>query len=245
MQAELTVGQLNGAWARCADNSAAIDPREAIHACAGLSAVPMTRHDGAVLELYEGGNFVRFGAYPQAIQALSFVVNWYKGWPMAYVERGYAYGALGHSADAERDFDTALEWGRRDARIYNDVCRARTVLDLQLGAALIDCNGALTLAPDTAAYLDTRCFLHFRRGENKAAIADCTAALARNPKPASSLYVRGMAEGSAGEADRGAADIAAAVARDPRLPALYASYGLPAARGSTELIPAVKPPALK
>ena len=111
-----------------------------------------------------------------------------------------------------------------DAR--NGRCRARALGDIELDAALADCNAAVRLAPQRADPLDSRGLVHVRRGEFDRAVADYDAALALRPKSAWSLYGRALAEAKAGDKSGSDADLAAAAALAPKLATRAARLGL-------------------
>jgi tetratricopeptide (TPR) repeat protein len=95
--------------------------------------------------------------------------------------------------------------------------------DLQ--AALADCNQAVRLAPNAAAY-DSRGVTFLKLGKWQAAISDFDSALRLDPKLASSLYGRGFAELKRGDRTGGNSDIAAAKALDRNILEYFARYGL-------------------
>lgn len=114
-----------------------------------------------------------------------------------------------------------------DPPTLNALCWARAVQGRDLDAALADCNRALNLAPNEAAILDSRGFVHFRAGRYPDAIADYDLAIELDPDDAaSSLYVRGLARRAMGRAGDGDADIASALRQDPDIGARYAGYGV-------------------
>lgn len=103
------------------------------------------------------------------------------------------------------------------ANALNGRCWARAQLNRELDIALADCNAALKLAPDRAAYLDSRALVRLRRGELDAALADYDSALRLEPRMAWSLYARALAAARKGRAEQAARDRAAALAIEPRV----------------------------
>lgn len=103
------------------------------------------------------------------------------------------------------------------ANALNGRCWARAQLNRELDVALADCNAALKLAPDRAAYLDSRALVRLRRGELDAALADYDSALRLEPRMAWSLYARALAAARKGRAEQAARDRAAALAIEPRV----------------------------
>jgi len=107
-------------------------------------------------------------------------------------------------------------------RALNDRCWYGALLG-RLDAALDDCDGAIRLSPRSAAFLDSRAFVQFRRGRFDKALADYDAALGIAPKAVSSLYGRGLVKQRMGDATA-AADLEAAKAIDPKIESHFASF---------------------
>ncbi|MBY9062943.1 aspartyl protease family protein [Sphingomonas yunnanensis] len=123
-------------------------------------------------------------------------------------------------AAALTSYDAWLRAHPEDARRANALngrCWARAQLNRDLDGALADCNAALKLAPDRAAYLDSRALVRLRRGELDAALADYDSALRLAPRMAWSLYARALAAARKGRAEQAARDRAAALAIEPRI----------------------------
>ena len=108
----------------------------------------------------------------------------------------------------------------------NGRCWSRALSGEELEQALIDCNAALKLKPNTAAILDSRGLVQLRRKNYDAAIADYDAALRLQPQMAWSLYGRGVAKLRKGLSSEGQADIAAATVLQPKMAERAASYGI-------------------
>ncbi len=102
---------------------------------------------------------------------------------------------------------------RREYRLENALnsrCWARALLGIELDKALADCDDAIDLGPKEAAYLDSRAWVHLRRGEPRDALSDFDRALKLRPDGAWSLYGRGLARTRLGQADAARADLEAA-----------------------------------
>jgi tetratricopeptide (TPR) repeat protein len=108
----------------------------------------------------------------------------------------------------------------------NQRCWTRATLNRDLDLALVDCNAALKLKPDSAAALDSRGFTHVRLGQYDAAIADYGAALKLNPKQADSYFGRALAELKKGERSEALTDLATARGLDKSVDARFASFGV-------------------
>jgi tetratricopeptide (TPR) repeat protein len=105
-------------------------------------------------------------------------------------------------------------------------CMIRAAAAIELDKALSDCNRALQINPDSAADVDARGFVRFKRGEFAPAINDASEAIRRDPRRASALYVRGLAELRSNQTAAGLADIRAAQAIDSKVGDYYAKWGI-------------------
>jgi len=126
---------------------------------------------------------------------------------------------------ARVEADKVLALTPKDPDALNASCWTRAIGDVDLGAAMADCQTSLTIRPGSAEVLDSRAFVEFRLGRFKDAIQDYNAALAKDPKLTSSLYMRGVSRLRAGDA-AGRSDISAARNADASIAGQYASYGV-------------------
>jgi predicted aspartyl protease/Flp pilus assembly protein TadD len=112
------------------------------------------------------------------------------------------------------------------ANALNARCWARTMLNIELGKALDDCDQAIDLASKNGSYYDSRAWLRLRQGELRKALADYESALKLRPNSAWSLYGRGIVRRKLGEAQPGQADIEAARKLTPSIDAEAGRHGL-------------------
>lgn len=89
---------------------------------------------------------------------------------------------------------------------------------------MVYCDRAVT-QDRSISTLDTRAFLHLRRGEFQAALDDYRAALAKH-QYASAAYGRGIAELRLGREAEGRANLAKAIKMQPDVAAIYARRGI-------------------
>lgn len=139
------------------------------------------------------------------------------------------YGSTGNHEAALANFDGWLRYHGGDAMrpvAFNGRCFSRAVLNRDLDKALSDCNNAVKLQPNMAAYFDSRGLVHLRRGENEAAITDYNAALSLAPNRPMARYARSLAEDKLGQQDAAQKDRAAALAIDPRIADAAAQMGV-------------------
>jgi len=146
----------------------------------------------------------------------------------AVTARAEAYFDQGDYPRAIADFGAAIRLEPANPQFWNSRCWARAVWGRELDLALADCNESLRLLSGDSNTLDSRGFVHLRRGEFEAAIKDYDAAI-KSAEPGSesaSLYGRGLARLRMGQTANGRADINAATAQDSKVAAEFAGYGL-------------------
>ncbi|HYK25116.1 MAG TPA: tetratricopeptide repeat protein, partial [Steroidobacteraceae bacterium] len=139
------------------------------------------------------------------------------------------YMSAGLYAPAVAQYDLWMGGHAEDSRrpdALNGRCRARALASQDLRDALSDCNAALRMRPDTAAFLDSRGLVELRLGNLDRSIGDYDAALRLQPKNAWILYSRGVAELRKGSKAQGRADIAAAVDLQPDIVDLGRARGV-------------------
>jgi tetratricopeptide (TPR) repeat protein len=143
---------------------------------------------------------------------------------------GALYDSVDQPAAAATEYTKWIDSHPRDDRLMpgalNSRCWCRALSGQQLDQALSDCNAALKMRPNTAAFLDSRGLVFLRQGNYDKAIADYDAALRLQPKIAWSLYGRGLAKSRKGMSAEGQADIAAATALEPKIAERAASFGI-------------------
>jgi len=116
--------------------------------------------------------------------------------------------------------DVAMPW------VLNSRCAARAKWGQELDRALDDCNKALRLRPNDAAFLSTRALVYLRQGSYDRAIADYDVSLKARPNTPWLLYCRGIAKQHRGLAGAGKADIDAALAQQPTVAADATKFGI-------------------
>ena len=143
---------------------------------------------------------------------------------------GQLYDSVDQPGAATIEYSKWIDSHPRDnvlmAGALNSRCWSRALSGQELEQALSDCNAALKMRPNTAAFLDSRGLVHLRRNDYDKAIADYDAALHLQPKIAWSLYGRGLARLHKGLTAEGQADIAAASALQPKIAERAASHGI-------------------
>jgi tetratricopeptide (TPR) repeat protein len=115
--------------------------------------------------------------------------------------------------------------------VLNSRCRVRAMLGVELDQALEDCDDAIDLAPKDAAYVDSRAWVHLRRGELRDALSDFDRSLKLKPDGAWSLYGRGLAHARQGQVDAARVDLEAARKLVPTIDADVQHAGVGTAPG--------------
>jgi tetratricopeptide (TPR) repeat protein len=142
---------------------------------------------------------------------------------------GQLYANAGQFPEAVLQYtkwiDSNAQGNKEMSSFLNSRCWIRAQWGHELDEALQDCNGALKLRPDSAAYLDSRGLVYLRKGDFKSSIADYDSVLRKQQIPWS-LYGRGIARLRTGDTARGNADIAAATALDKNIGAKAAKEGI-------------------
>jgi tetratricopeptide (TPR) repeat protein len=146
------------------------------------------------------------------------------------IAMGELYEYAGQHASAVAQYSKWIDAHSREevrmSEAMNLRCWARAQWGQELDEALADCNTALRLRPNTAAYFGSRGLVYLRRSSYDKAIADYDAALRLQPKLPWSLYGRGLARLHKGDSTAGQADIAAATALRPGIAAEAAKQGI-------------------
>jgi tetratricopeptide (TPR) repeat protein/predicted aspartyl protease len=122
--------------------------------------------------------------------------------------------------------DTHMRDDVQMPRARNLRCFARALSGKQLDEALADCNMALRLKADTAAFLDSRGLVYLRRGDYDRAITDYDRAISLHSKDPWSCYGRGIAKLRKGLTAEGQADISTAIALRPQIAEEAAKHGI-------------------
>ena len=148
----------------------------------------------------------------------------------AHLRLGELYDDAGQPATAVVQYTKWIDSHRQEdvrmAGALNSRCWARALTGQALELALADCNTALRMRPNTAAFLDSRGLVYLRQKNYDRAIADYDAALHLQPKSPWSLYGRGLARQHKAMMGEAQADIAAATALQPKIAATAARYGI-------------------
>jgi len=146
-------------------------------------------------------------------------------------ELGLAYERLNLLPSAVAQFDLWIPTRDEDPRLavaLNGRCTARAIIGQDLGAALKDCNGAVSRSAkgSNAEILATRAFVRLRLGDYDKSIGDYDAALKMNPQMPMALYGRGVAKIKKNRVADGEADIANAEKSAPKIAEQFKTIGI-------------------
>jgi tetratricopeptide (TPR) repeat protein len=142
------------------------------------------------------------------------------------LERAYVLVRMGKAEEARALFAKARSEAGKSANTFNSLCWKQALADFDLTTALADCQSALKLKPNEAAYLDSSAMVLLRMGRFDDAIAYYDRALAKLPDQAASLYGRGIAKLRKGATEAGQADVKAAVASSSLVAGEFAQFGV-------------------
>ncbi|MBT7067368.1 MAG: tetratricopeptide repeat protein [Verrucomicrobia bacterium] len=98
-----------------------------------------------------------------------------------YVTYGAACERAGQTLRAEAIFDTCIEADPKADSALNYLAYMWAESDQHLEQAMVYIERALVIKPESPAYLDTRAWVHYRKGDYAAALADMKRALATMP----------------------------------------------------------------
>lgn len=135
------------------------------------------------------------------------------------------YSRLNKYEEEVADIKRILAIDPQDAESFNNLCWARATRARDLDQARVECDTAIKLKPDRAAYLDSRGLVNLQTGRFDEALADYDAAIKVGGPAASALYGRGLAKLRRGLKKEGRADMAAALKLYPYVDKNYALYG--------------------
>lgn len=132
----------------------------------------------------------------------------------------------GRHDDAWAILQVALAKRPSAAALLNARCWYQALRNTALDQALKDCNRAIELASDPAAYMDSRAMVHYRAGRLDEALADLTDALAITPELAPTHFMRGIILGRQGKAAEAARELAIARRLYPDVDNYLGNYGI-------------------
>ena len=152
--------------------------------------------------------------YAQAVVEFDKAIALQPQWASVITERAFAREALGDLDGAMTDYDTVLRLAPDSAHALSHAAWIRALRDVDLDQALAYSDKGQAIEPNIDV-IDTRGFVHFRRGEFAAALQNYNVVLKKFPRSATTLYMRGVVERRLGDTATGDADIARAVKMEP------------------------------
>jgi tetratricopeptide (TPR) repeat protein len=146
--------------------------------------------------------------------------------PLAFYNRGYVHFSRKQYELAIADYSSAIDLDATFAIAYNNRCLALVLAGRNVTEAMVDCDKAFALTPNSVDVRDTRGLIYLKSGKPALAIAEYDAALKLDPKRALALYGRGLARIKMGDAQGGASDRTAAALLDADVNEQFLRYGL-------------------
>ncbi|WP_235902730.1 DUF3857 domain-containing protein [Sandarakinorhabdus oryzae] len=145
------------------------------------------------------------------------------------ISRNALQGEYGDIAEALAAFDTEIKAAPGKWQLYNAKCYMKAQRKQMLDSALADCGRSLELGGN-AGVLDSRALVWAQLGQNDKALADLDAALALSPGLAESRFLRAVVLGRLGRSADSARDLIVARRIYPQIDAMFARYGIKAAK---------------
>jgi tetratricopeptide (TPR) repeat protein len=144
----------------------------------------------------------------------------------AFNGRGEARLAKLEYAAAIADFTAAIDRNTKNYLAFSNRCEARAEANIDLAAALDDCDAALRILPIVTATFGQRALVLLRMGKFADAIADYDKGIAGAPYSAAFVFGRGIAKARNGDKAGSDADVATARRMDDTIGATFANFGL-------------------
>ena len=146
--------------------------------------------------------------------------------PLAFYNRGYVYFSRKQYEPAIADYSAAIDLDPAFAIAYNNRCLSQVLAGRNATEAMVDCDRALALTPNSVDVRNTRGLIYLKTGKPALAIVEYDAALKLDPKRALALYGRGLAKIKMGDTKGGAGDRTAASLLDDDVNEQFLTYGL-------------------
>ncbi|MFM5885010.1 MAG: DUF3857 domain-containing protein [Novosphingobium sp.] len=132
----------------------------------------------------------------------------------------------GRHDEALTILDAAIAKRPSVATLRNARCWFQGLRGQMLDQALTDCNRAIELASEPAAYLDSRAMVHFRAGRLGEALTDLDGALAIAPELPTSRFMKGVILGKQGKGSDAARELGIARKLYPDIDVYLGRYGI-------------------
>ena len=137
--------------------------------------------DSMTLLMALGNTYDMLNHFPEAIsvyERLSALIKAASGIPPDhfYLRYGATCDRAGRTSDAAEIFELCLQYYPNDHQVLNYLAYMWAERGLYLDKAMLYVDRALTHAPKSPAYLDTRGWIHYKNGDYRAALEDITLA---------------------------------------------------------------------
>ena len=144
----------------------------------------------------------------------------------AFIDRGTMYFRQGDYGGAVADFSKAHDLDPNEPIALHDRCQARAWGNLDLDAALQDCNADLAQRPGWTATLVIRAIIYLRMKRYDDAIADDDMVVSQSPRNGYAIFSRGLAKHAKGDSVGGNSDLALAQSIYKGIDAIFRGIGL-------------------
>ena len=171
-------------------------------------AMAQTTPDKAFLET--AASATSAGRYVEALALYDAAIAASPEDASARAKRGQLFDQLGHPDLAARDYRVAVKLNPGDAGVHANLCLDLALTNHDLDGALVACNAAVRLAPESASALSARGYLHLRRGSYVEAAKDYSTAIELSPAAPSEMFGLGVSWIHTGKVKEGRGEIASA-----------------------------------
>ena len=144
--------------------------------------------------------------------------------PSLYNIRGNAFGRMGDSARAIRDYTTAIELNPNYAEVYNNRGNAYAGIG-DFGRAIQDFARTIELKPGYAEAYNNRGRAYGLMGDFTRAIQDCSRAIELKPSCGEAYNNRGLARGRMGDFAQAIQDYTTAIELKPNVAQIHNNRG--------------------
>ena len=162
-------------------------------------------------QIFQFGNFLMMlGQIDKAIEAYSHVIKRNPRYPVAYNNRGSAYGDKGDLEKAIKDFSKAIELKPDFAEVY---CNRGSTYSRKedLEKAMKDFDKAIELKPDFTEAYTNRGNAYSKKEDLESAIQDYDQAIKLKSDDATAYYNRGRAYNHKGDLEKAIKDYSKAI----------------------------------
>jgi tetratricopeptide (TPR) repeat protein len=199
---------------------------ERIKGCTALIKEEPDAHVRAEAFGLRGNALASKGNYDRAVADFDAANQLWPEFGGPYLDRASARMERGDFRGAIADYSRLIHVDPVDSAGFDGRCWARGMANIDLDAALSDCNRAIQISPRDALPYEDRAIVWLRKHASDRALADTDFALHQDSGDAVALYLQGLARIEMGQKERGEAEILTAKAAKLEVVDFIAKWGL-------------------